>query len=183
MKVKREKLKVKLKNESEKVKVKESSSAPPFVESGKKGQSPPDETLPKCSSISSYDSRSRYSATESDISLSLPNSINNDTQRRYTSTSSTSEGSDKPPTPSKVKRTSVESGTLTLGRKKKRARQPPTPSQTSPQMKIKEYGAVKKHEDSVSKNKSNFPIPWKFDSESFINLRVENPILASAVRA
>jgi len=140
--------------EKDKVKIKETISAPPIVEQTKKGHSPIEEILPKCSSISSYDSRSRYSATESDISLSMPNSSSNDTQRRYTSTSSTSEGSDKPPTPSKIKRTSVESGTLTLGRKKKRAPQPPTPSQTSPQMKPKEYGTIKKHEDQLMKNKT-----------------------------
>ena len=59
-------------------------------------------------------------------------------QRRYTSTSSTSESSDKPGTPSRVKR-NVESGTLTLGRKKKKAPQPPTPtSQLSPKLKAKE---------------------------------------------
>merc|ERR1712128_288048 len=96
----------------------------------------------------------RCSATESDISLSMPNSSSNDTQRRYTSTSSTSEGSDKPPTPSKIKRTSIESGTLTLGRKKKRAPQPPNPSQISPQMKQKEYSTIKKHEEQLIKNKS-----------------------------
>lgn len=134
--------------------MKESVSAPPLVEHAKKAQSPSEEILPKCSSISSYESRSRYSTTESDVSLSMPNSASNDTQRRYTSTSSTSEGSDKPPTPSKIKRTSVESGTLTLGRKKKRAPQPPTPSQTSPQLKQKEYGTIKKQEDQIIKSKT-----------------------------
>jgi len=142
--------------EREQVKVKETTSLPPAAEHVKKSQSPTEESIPKCSSISSYDSRSRHSATESDISLSIPNSSGNDTQRRYTSTSSTSEGSDKPPTPSKIKRTSVESGTLTLGRKKKRAPQPPTPSQISPQMRTKEYNAntIKKQEDKTIKNKS-----------------------------
>ena len=140
--------------EKDKTKVKESVSAPPLVEHAKKAQSPSEEILPKCSSISSYESRSRYSTTESDVSLSMPNSASNDTQRRYTSTSSTSEGSDKPPTPSKIKRTSVESGTLTLGRKKKRAPQPPTPSQTSPQLKQKEYGTIKKQEDQIIKSKT-----------------------------
>jgi len=140
--------------EKDKIKVKESVSAPPVVEHAKKAQSPSEEILPKCSSISSYESRSRYSTTESDVSLSMPNSASNDTQRRYTSTSSTSEGSDKPPTPSKIKRTSVESGTLTLGRKKKRAPQPPTPSQTSPQLKQKEYGTIKKQEDQTVKSKT-----------------------------
>ena len=140
--------------EKDKMKIKETNSAPPIVEHMKKGQSPLEEIIPKCSSISSYDSRSRYSATESDISLSMPSSSGNDAQRRYTSTSSTSEGSDKPPTPSKIKRTSIESGTLTLGRKKKRAPQPPNPSQISPQMKQKEYNTIKKHEEQSIKNKT-----------------------------
>lgn len=94
-------------------------------------------------SVSSHDGG--YSATESDVSVSYPTSISDMSaplQRRYTSTSSTSESSDKPPTPNKTKRTPVESGTLTLGRKKKRAPQPPTPVQLSPKMKTKEVHSI-----------------------------------------
>ena len=104
--------------------------------------SPTEDSLVR--SVSSADggqSGGAYSATESDVSLSYPTSS---ASRRYTSTSSTSDtSSEKPPTPSKAKRTSVESGTLTLGRKKKKAPPPPTtPSQVSPQLRSKELHKI-----------------------------------------
>ena len=91
------------------------------------------------SSLSPTDDSTAMSATESDVSISVSYPTTTNSDRRYTSTSSASEGSDKPPTPSKTKRTSVESGTLTLGRKKKRAPPPPT-GQVSPQMPTKDSG-------------------------------------------
>ena len=60
----------------------------------------------------------RHSASGSELSVAA-------VERRYTSTSSASEGSSKPPTPSKTRKSVVETGTLTLGRRKKKAPLPP----------------------------------------------------------
>ena len=65
-----------------------------------------------------------HSTTESDVSVA-------EGQRRYTSTSSASETSSD-----RVTSASVDSATLTLGRRKKKA--PAPPGQVSPQMKSKE---------------------------------------------
>ena len=111
-----------LKKRSGKVKVetmiRKSKTKEATVESNliKKNSSSPSDT-------NNYETLSGgYSATESDVSVS-------ESQRRSTSTSSTSEGSEKP-------LNTLESGTLTLGRRKKKAPPPPlTTSQVSPHKK------------------------------------------------
>ena len=62
----------------------------------------------------------RHSASGSDLSVAAAGN-----ERRYTSTSSASEGSSKPPTPSRTRKNASETGTLTLGRRKKKAPLPP----------------------------------------------------------
>ena len=129
-----------------------SASSSPAREAGKKSSVSPEtvsgsDSFPGTKSASSLDGC--CSNTESEVSVSTVSD-----QRRNTSTSSTSDtSSDKPPTPSKTKRSSVESGTLTLGRRKKRAPAPPTPGQVSPQLRAKELHNILDTEPATSSAK------------------------------
>ena len=66
----------------------------------------------------------RHSASGSELGVAAASN-----ERRYTSTSSASEGSSKPSTPSRTRKNAGgEAGTLTLGRRKKKAPLPPAGS-------------------------------------------------------
>ena len=70
----------------------------------------------------------RHSASGSELGVMASSN-----ERRYTSTSSASEGSSKPPTPSRTRKNMSEAsgaGTLTLGRRKKKAPLPPAGTTT-----------------------------------------------------
>ena len=68
----------------------------------------------------------RHSASGSELGVAAASN-----ERRYTSTSSASEGSSKPPTPSRTRKNAGETGTLTLGRRKKKAPLPPAGTATA----------------------------------------------------
>ena len=83
-------------------------------------KSPTEETAPQ--------DVKRHSASGSELGV-----VASSNERRYTSTSSASEGSSKPPTPSRTRKNMSEAsgaGTLTLGRRKKKAPLPPAGSAT-----------------------------------------------------